>query len=48
MDIVGAEKFLQVQGFTYYGSLYVADDLKSRQSNKPYIPDQIATCGYID
>ena len=48
MDIVGAEKFLQVQGFTYYGSLYVADDLKSRQGNKPYIPDQIATCVYID
>ncbi len=31
MDIVGAEKFLQVQGYTYYGSLYAAGELNKNK-----------------
>jgi hypothetical protein len=34
MDVVGAEKFLQVQGYTYYGCLYASSQQKMPETKK--------------
>jgi len=49
MDIFGAEKFLQVQGYTYYGSLYGPDPEKGDDKNKKEIKKkkEATTCGFI-
>lgn len=46
MDIVGAEKFLQVQGYTYYGSLYAAGELNKNKMESSI--EQAVKCGFID
>ena len=49
MDIFGAEKFLQVQGYTYYGSLYGPDPEMGDDKNKKEIKKkkEATTCGFI-
>ena len=36
MDLIGVERFLQVQGYTYYGSAYASSEQKNW-----------TTCGFI-